>query len=364
MRYAVILAGGSGTRLWPMSRSNLPKQLLPFVNGRSLLDLSFSRLEGLVERDRRFVCAGEAHRAVVLQGLPSLISANFLGEPEGRDTLNAIAYASAVIARADAEAIVGVFTADAFIEPDDRFRRIVSKGYAIAEREPNVIVTFGIPPVYASTSFGYLRLGEGSIGDGRIVTQFTEKPDKAIAERLVSEGSARYLWNSGIFVFRTATFLECIRRFQPETHAGALRIARDWGTAAFGQTIRDVYPALPKISVDYAVMEPAARDSAVRVVAVPMDLTWTDIGSWPAFAKIRATDTAGNTQAAEQCILTETTGTLVISNDSAHVIAVVGCHDLIVVHTADATLVCSRDRAEDVKAIQTQVMGRFGARYV
>jgi mannose-1-phosphate guanylyltransferase len=364
MRYAVILAGGSGTRLWPMSRSNLPKQLLPFVNGRSLLDLSFARLEGLVERDRRFVCAGEAHRAAILQGLPSLIPENFLGEPESRDTLNAIAYACAVIARADAGAIVGVFTADALLEPDEQFRQIVSRGYAIAEREPNVIVTFGIPPAYAATSFGYLQLGEGSIGDGRIVTQFKEKPDTATAERWASEGPARYLWNSGNYLFRAATFLDCIRRFQPATHAGALRIARDWGTAAFAKTARRVYPKLPKISIDYAVMEPAARDPSVRVVALPMDITWTDIGTWPAFAGTREKDAAGNAQAAEQCVLTETTDTLVISNDPAHVIAVVGCHDLIVVHTADATLVCSRDRAEDVKAIQTQVMDRFGARYV
>jgi len=347
-----------------MSRSNLPKQLLPFVNGRSLLDLSFSRLEGLVERDRRFVCAGETHRAVILQGLPSLHPANFLGEPEGRDTLNAIAYASAVIARADADAIVGVFTADALIEPDDRFRRIVSRGYAIAERESNAIVTFGIPPAYAATSFGYLQLGEESIGDGRIVTQFKEKPDKATAERWMSEGPARYQWNSGIFVFRAATFLDCVRRLEPESHAGALRIARDWGTDGFSATIRAVYPTLPKVSIDYAVMEPAARDPSLRVVAVPMDITWTDIGSWPAFAGIREKDAAGNIPAAEQCVLAETTGTLVISNDSTHVIAVIGCHDLIVVHTADATLVCSRDRAEDVKAIQAQVMDRFGAHYV
>jgi mannose-1-phosphate guanylyltransferase len=342
----------------------MPKQLLPFVNGRSLLDLSFSRLEGLVEKERRFVCAGEAHRDVVLRGLPALIPANFLGEPEGRDTLNAIAVASAVIARLDPDATVGVFTADAVIEPSDLFRSTVAMGYAIAERTANAIVTFGIAPAYAATCFGYLELGEVYAGKARVVTQFREKPRKSMAEQWVAEGPSKYLWNSGIFQFRAATFLDCVRRYEPESHAGALRIACDWGSARFPETIGSVYPTLRKISIDYAVMERAARDPSLRMVAVPMDVAWADIGSWPAFAGTCTADDAGNAKAAEQCLLVDTSGTLVASSDPAHLLALIGCQDLIVVHTPDATLVCRRDRAEDVKNLQALVSDRFGGRFV
>jgi mannose-1-phosphate guanylyltransferase len=350
--------------LWPMSRSNMPKQLLPLVNGRSLLDLAYRRLEGLVESTRRFVCAGEVHRDVILRSLPGLVPGNYLGEPTGRDTLNAIAYATAVIARMDPDATIGVFAADALIEPDDRFRQTISRGYEIADAVSGVIVTFGIPPADASTAFGYLQLGERHSRDAWIVTRFKEKPEKPIAEQWVAEGPEKYLWNSGMFVFRAATLLDCIRRYEPEAHAGALRIAGDWGGAGFDETIHAVYPNLKKISIDYAIMEKAVRDASVRMVAVPMDVSWTDIGSWSAFADTCTADDAHNTRATDRCVFVDTSGTFVASNDPAHLVAVIGCQDLIVVHTADATLVCRRDRAEELKKLHAMVSDRFGAPYV
>ncbi|MCX7031127.1 MAG: sugar phosphate nucleotidyltransferase [Spirochaetes bacterium] len=363
MRFALILAGGSGTRLWPMSRSDVPKQLIPLLNGRSLLSLSYGRLEGLVEAARRFVCAGEAHRTVILQGLPGLDPENFLGEPTGRDTLNALAYSAAVIERLDPDATMGVFTADALIDPDDRFRQIVSSGYEIAERSGNALVTFGISPTHHATSFGYLKLGEHHSGEARIVTQFREKPEKQVAEQWVSQGPGHYLWNSGMFVWKAATFLDCVRRYEPETHAAILRIVEDRGRAEFPATIGAVYPKLKKISVDYGVMERAACDPALQVVAVPMDISWTDVGTWPAIADFFPRDQAGNSCATERSILVDSSGTFVASSDPAHVVAVFGGHDLIVVHTPDATLVCRRDNAEGVKKLQTLVAERFGARY-
>jgi mannose-1-phosphate guanylyltransferase len=363
MRHALIIAGGSGTRLWPMSRAGTPKQLIPFINGKSLLSLAWDRLEGLVDSAQRWICAGETHRAAVHAGLPGLAADRFLGEPEGRDTLNALAYASAIIARVDPEALIGVFTADQLIEPAERFRQIVAEGYAFAEQSPGVLVTFGISPTFPATGYGYLRLGAEHRGAARRVSEFKEKPDLETATRWVAEGPASFLWNSGMFVFSAAGFLDCVRRYEPACHAAVSRIAEAWGTSGFSSRLAAEYPRLEKISVDFAVMEPASRDPAVSLVALPMDLTWMDIGSWRAFTETCALDPAGNANAAERALLVDTSGTLVASSDPSHLIAVLGCDDLVIIHTTTATLVCRKDRAEEVKKLAALAAEQFGAAY-
>jgi mannose-1-phosphate guanylyltransferase len=347
-----------------MSRAVMPKQLVPFIRGRSLLTLAYSRLQGLVEQGRCLVCAGESHRAAILAELTELGSEGFLGEPEGRDTLSALAYASAVIARRDPDATIGVFTADHLIEPDEKFRQIVARGYEVAERGAPILVTFGITPTSAATAYGYLRLGAVFHGESRIVVEFREKPDKATAERWVAEGPDHFLWNSGMFVWKVGVFLDCVKRYEPAVFEGVSRIADAWGSPQFAATIAAVYPGLRKSSVDFAVMEKASRDPALRVAAVPLSVSWTDVGSWPAFAETCPRDEGGNALAAEKFLLVDTTGTLVASSDPAHLIAVLGCEDLVIVHTPTATLVCRKDRAEDLKKLQALAAERFGADYV
>lgn len=364
MRHAMIMAGGSGTRLWPMSREALPKQLIPFINGKSLLQIAAERLDGIVPPAQRLICAAKKHEAAIAKSLPDFPGDRFLGEPCGRDTVNAIGFSAAIIARRDPDAVMAVFTADHIIEPVDQFQRIVTAGYELAEKFPNALVTFGITPTGPATSYGYLRLGAALAGDARIVEQFREKPDAATAKAYFDAGPSRYLWNSGMFVWRAATYLDCLRRYLPESHAGLMRIADAWDTPRRDAVLAEVYPALKKISVDFAVMEPASRDPQVRVAAVPMPLKWLDVGSWPFYAETCARDADDNAVAAGRVLLRGTKRSLVASSDPKHLIATIGCEDLIVIHTPDATLVCRADSAEAIKELHKLVGEKFGSEYL
>lgn len=365
MRYALIIAGGSGTRLWPMSRNQLPKQLIPFIKGQSLLQIAANRLEGLVDPTHLYICAGQSHRAGVYNALTWLKDEQFLGEPLGRDTLNAVGLGAAVIERRDPAAVMGVFTADHVIEPVDRFRQIVAQGLELAEAQPDSLITFGIAPTHAATGYGYLQLGPPLGGHGaRQVAHFKEKPNPVVAQEYFHAGSEQYLWNSGMFVWRAATLMDCIHRYKPKTHAGLQRIAHAWDTDQRDTVLSQVYPTLEKTSIDYAVMEPASSDPAIRVVAVPMPLAWLDVGSWPSFAQTCDTDPNHNAVATQKYVAIDTNHTLLASNDPEHVIATIGCENLLIVHTPDATLVCRADRAEDIKKLHEQVGARFGSRWL
>ncbi len=349
----MIMAGGSGTRLWPMSRTAQPKQLIPFIHGKSLLQIAVDRLQGLVEDESICICAGEKHRAAVEQSITGY--GGYYGEPEGRDTLNAVGLVAAEIGQRDADAVIAVFTADHLIEPVDEFRSIVQRGYALAEAHADALVTFGISPTHASTAYGYLQLGEPIEEDAFIVDRFQEKPDGATAERYIGAGPQKYLWNSGMFVWRAATLLKCIERFAPQNFTGLKEIARAWSTDARDKTLADLYPKLPKTSVDYAVMEPASKDPDVRVIAVPMPLTWLDVGSWPTFAETCEKDENGNALGDGRHLLIDSANNLIASRDPAHLIATVGIDNLIVIHTPDATLVCPADKAEQIKQLYDQL---------
>jgi mannose-1-phosphate guanylyltransferase len=364
MRYALIMAGGSGTRLWPMSRADRPKQLIPFIEGKSLLRLAFERFEGMLPLERRYICAGEKHRQAVLAAVPGLGEAQFLGEPVGRDTLNAVGLSAAVLAARDPDAVIGVFTADHLIEPVDEFQKIIALGFSLVERSANTLVTFGVAPSGPSTGFGYLELGPPIEGGARRVHQFREKPPREAAEEYFRQGPEHYLWNSGMFVWRADTLLDCIGRYEPAVLEGLQAVAGAWDTPQRGEVLARVYPALKKTSVDFGVMEPASRDPAVRVAAIPMHLNWLDVGSWPSFAETCPHDEHGNALAAQRHLLRESANCLVASADPEHLIAMIGCEDLIVVHTDNATLICRADQAEHIKELCKTVEERFGSRHV
>jgi mannose-1-phosphate guanylyltransferase len=363
MRYALIIAGGSGTRLWPMSRADLPKQLIPFINGKSLLEIAFQRMEGLIPASRRYICAGLKHRDAIFAALPELEKDNFLGEPMGRDTLNAIGLSAAVLAAKDPQAVFTVLTADHLIEPVDKFQKIIEQGFALVERDPQTLVTFGIAPTGPVTGYGYLELGESIAGGGKIVKQFKEKPPVALAEEYFRKGPDHYLWNSGMFVWHAATLLDCIGRLEPDVHAGLAAIARAWNTPEREQVLSKIYPTLKKISIDFAVMEPASHLEQVRVAAISMPLNWLDVGSWPAFAQTCPHDADGNSLAVEKHILSETANCLLASSEPDHLITMMGCRDLILIHTKNATLICPADKAEHIKDLYNQAEKQFGGEF-
>ncbi len=369
MRYAMIMAGGAGTRLWPMSRQGLPKQLIPFIRrpgserAVSLLELSAGRLAAIVPEERRFICTGERYRDSIRERVPGFTDDRILGEPAARDTVNAVGFAAAVFEKLDPDAVFCVLTADHIIEPQQDFADAIDLGFRLVEDDASRLVTFGIMPTEPATGFGYIHRAEAiegyeplRTGGGAFrVQQFVEKPDLATAERYVASGE--YGWNAGMFVFSARTVMECLSRFKPESYEGLKRIQDAWGTPEGEGVLGEVYPALPRVSVDYAIMEPASRDDRVTVCGVDMDVRWLDVGSWPSYAETLEPDAAGNrANAPEHVVMHDSSGNLVVSGGTgAHAIALLGCEDLIVVHTDDATLIMPRERAQDLKALHGKV---------
>jgi len=365
MRYAMIMAGGSGTRLWPMSRDGQPKQLIRFIHQpdgsvASLLEIAADRMSGLVPTDKRYICTGERYRAQIKDALPAFDDAHILGEPQPRDTVNAVAFAAAVFAKEDPGAVFAVLTADQLITPPDVFRSAMDIGYRLVEEAPTRLVTFGITPTHPATGYGYIEKGGPvRVGDEDVgafgVERFVEKPMLEKAEAYV--GSGRYFWNSGMFVFNARKFLELYEHYLPENKAGMRRIASAWGTPAQQAVLDEVYPTLKKTSVDYGVMEPAVNAENASIVGVEMAADWLDVGSWPSYAETLASDDANNRSAGLRLASHESHNCIAIGDgqDPDHLIALVGCEDLIVVRTERATLVMPREKGEALKALHAQL---------
>ena len=365
MRHAVIMAGGSGTRLWPLSRADRPKQLLDVVSGpdggaHSLLLEAFDRLRALLPADRIWVCTAARYGDQVRAALPELRADRLILEPVARDTANAVGLAAALVAEADAEAELAVVSADHVIRPVERFAAVLTTAYDAVTARPGALVTLGIPPTWPSTGFGYVQRGAPTEVPGVAeVAAFREKPDRATAEAYLASGT--YLWNSGMFVWRAQTVLDALARHLPETAAGLRRIVAAEQGAARDAVLAEVFPTLPKISVDYAVLEPAATEPG-RVLVADLDVDWLDVGSWPALAHTLETDGDGNAIRG-WAVTVDSSGNVVFSDDPDHLLALVGVRDSVVVHTADVTMVCPVAGAERVKDLLSAVRARFGDRF-
>ncbi|MVA76707.1 NTP transferase domain-containing protein [Auraticoccus sp. F435] len=354
MRSVVIMAGGSGKRLWPLSRRDTPKQLLPLLGEQSLLRVAFDRVRQAVPDERVFVCTGAEWVDVVAKELPELPVANILGEPSGRDSLNAVAWPAAVLAHEDPDAVVAMVTADHLIEPVDSFVEALLEAFAVAEAEPDALVTFGVPPTSPHTGYGYLHRGEPVPGreDVFTVREFKEKPDAETAAAYLASGE--YWWNSGMFVWRAATLLRQLEVLQPDCHRIVTTLAREPGR------LEELYPQLPRTSVDYAVMEPVSQGRASgRVLVVKLPISWHDVGGYASLLDRLERDASGN---AVRGLSVQVDGrnNLVINDQAEHLVATIGVSDMIIVATRAITLVCPLGESERVKELVAAVTDSDG----
>ncbi|MFN8189368.1 MAG: mannose-1-phosphate guanylyltransferase [Nocardioidaceae bacterium] len=339
--WAVVPAGGAGTRLWPLSRRARPKFLHDLTGGgRSLLQATVDRLAPLAD-DRVLVVTGKAHRAAVVAQLPGLPADAVLAEPAPRDSMAAIGLAAAVLEVRDPDAVMGSFAADHVITDDAAFGDCVRR--AVAAAREDWLVTIGIAPTHAATGFGYIRLGDPLPGHPGVheVARFVEKPSAEVAAAYLASGDHR--WNAGMFVVRPGVLLDLLARQHPDFAAALRALAADLGS------LDEVWPTLPRIAIDHAVAEPAA--DLGRVAVVPGSFGWDDIGD---FANLRtllpaAPDGVAVLGDPHRVRVLDASGLVVTHPD--RVVAVIGLDDVVVVDTGDALLVTTTDRAQDVKAL-------------
>lgn len=357
MRNVVIVAGGAGTRLWPLSRQGMPKQLLPLLGKKSLLRLAFERVVDVVGAENVLVCTGAAFADEVAAELPELPTANILGEPVGRDSLNAMAWPTAVLAHRDPAATIAVVTADHVIEPVDVFQDTLRHAFDVAEQQ-SALVTFGVVPTHAHTGYGYLWRGDAVPGHTRTqqVREFREKPDAATAQNYLASGE--YWWNSGMFVWQARHFLSALKHLLPDAHAIVTELATN------PQRLGELFGQLPKVSVDYAIMEPVSHGRTdLQVMAVELPVRWVDIGGFTSLAGQLPTDEQGNAIAGLGVLLDATNNLILNTTDDGHLIATVGLEGHVIVHTQEITLVCPMDQTERIKDLVAQAVTGVGERY-
>ncbi len=347
MLHAVILAGGSGTRFWPSSRRDRPKQLLSLAGSATLLEQTYERIAGLSES--AVVVTSEDLAPGVREQLPEV---ELLLEPERRDTAAAIGLAAGVLSARDPEAVLVATPADHVVRPASRFQRALREAAALAQ-ESGAIVTFGIPPQSPHTGYGYIERGAERRHEGRLsaneVVRFREKPDQKTAAGYLEAGT--FLWNSGVFVATGKTFMGELARSLPDHHSAIQRIVAAWGSPDQERVLREEYGKVEKISIDYGVME-----RAERVLVLEVDYEWSDVGSWAAIPPLHEADEEGNV-ALDAPVVTLDSRDCLVQGDG-RLVTLIGLEGLVVVQTRDATLICPRERAEEVKQLVVRLEER------
>jgi mannose-1-phosphate guanylyltransferase len=341
----VILAGGSGTRLWPRSRQALPKQYLDLTGQGTMLQETFARLTPLVPPERILLITNQDYVDLARQQLPDLPPEHIVAEPIMRGTAAAVGLGAVRAQHLRPDAIMASVHADHLILKPDRLRAALAAAAEVAER--GSLVTLGIQPTFAHTGLGYVEHGELlAPANGHPVfrvVRFTEKPDLPTAQRFVADGS--HSWNSGLFAWRVDRILAEYERRLPELHAGLVEIGRSLGTPAADETLRRIFPTLPHQTIDYGIMERAAD-----IAVLPVDIGWTDIGSWGTLLEVLDADEGGNVVRGPDPVFTlDTRNTLIYT--AGRLVAAIGLENLVIVDSGDALLICPKERAEEVRHV-------------
>ena len=342
---AVIMAGGMGTRFWPLSTPERPKQFITLFGDRSLLQMSFDRLRGLVPPERILVLTNAAHVAIAREQLPELPAGHIIGEPVRRDTAAAVALAAVLVQKRFGDSIILTLTADHLIEPTDLFQRnLLSAARQVAASD--VFYTFGIRPTYPATVYGYLETGAAVEDDGGIehfeLKQFKEKPDSEAARGYVDSG--RFLWNSGMFVWRAVPILEEIRTWLPGHYEALQPLGGADGTPQWQEALEKAFSGIRPISIDYGVME----KTRIPMRCVSSRFSWSDVGGWTALRELLSRDPDGNATRGRVKAL-DASGNLVFCEQPDETVALIGVDDLVVIRAGNRTLVARKDQVDRLK---------------
>ena len=355
--FAIVMAGGAGTRLWPLSRRRTPKQLLALTGDASLLQQTVARIGELLEPHDIYVITAQAHVRATQEQLPQLPADNVLGEPLARSTAVAAGLAT-VLARRDPDEVALVLPADHHVANAPAFLEALREAARAAER--GYLATLGVRPTHPATGYGYVKAGSTLHAElpTALVERFVEKPDAERAQAYLEEG--QHFWNAGIFVWRVYSFRQALERFQPELAAALSRIESLHRTPGWMSDVRDILDPIPAISIDVGIAEPAAAEG--RMAIVPLDAGWSDIGSWSSL--LEALSGAGGSDLVASGHHLDRGSHRVLVHGGDRLVVTVGLEDVIIVDTPDALLVCHRDRAEEIKQVLDEIARTDGDRYL
>lgn len=347
--YPVILAGGRGTRFWPMSRKRKAKQLLPLNSDKSMIEETFDRLRPMAAAKNFWVITNDDLCGPIIRELRKLNKKQVVAEPAGRNTAPAIGLAAFLLAREDPNAVLGLFPSDHVVSDEKKFRRDLERAADIAAAGENIVV-IGIRPTRPETGYGYIEAGSKAKNGALNVRRFREKPNTEVAAQFVKAGN--YFWNGGIFIWSAQTLVKALHEHLPKTAALLEEIAASYGTRKFDKTLARLYPQCENISVDYAIAEPrsAKGEGQSGIYCIPASFEWNDLGSWTALYehRQRTQDAAGNVVSAKQKFVLNAGGNFIVSDKF---VAVVGVENLIVVETDDALLITTKQNSQDVGKI-------------
>jgi mannose-1-phosphate guanylyltransferase len=360
MLYAVIVAGGQGTRLWPVSTRVNPKQLRPFVGGQTMLQKTYERVTKLISPERVFICTNQSYKEEFLAQVPTILPKQMILEPTKRNTAPAVGLAAAILAKIDSEATMVNVWSDHYFQSDEEYLAKVQLAEKVLEQYPKYLINVAERPVYPATGFGYLEVdGELTQIDGTPVykvERFVEKPNLETAERFVA--SDKYFWNTAIFVWKVKTLLGLYEKLAPEMYAGLMKIQAAWGTPDYERVLAEVFPTLEAISIDYKIFE-----HTQEIALIPATFGWSDVGSWQAVYDALKEAEEGLVSKGKVSAI-ETKDSLIFNENEGKLVAVVGMEDVVVVDTPDALLVMRKSKDQDIKKMIAELEESGEIRYL